>query len=185
MATPATKPQFSVFECRSPLLKGPALPKEPTSVSALTKSIPECNKPYHFLLVDDNIINLRIFSRVLRKLFPKASVRAIQDSLSLELTEELFLRFDCVFLDIDMPLVTGIDIATTLRSFSALDHVGLIAVTTRALPADLELYESIGFDHTFPKPSNATFAQMMAEISQVINVRGALRDGTQAAEAKA
>lgn len=188
MATPITKQSVPAFKCRSPMVT-----PSPTATPEPVKTIPfpiskieapkfenkfqGSDKPYHFLLVDDNAINLRIFARVLKKLFPRALVRCVQDSLALELTEELFSRFDCVFLDIDMPLVTGIDIATTLRGFPTLDHVGLIAVTTRALLSDMELYDSIGFDHTFPKPLNASYNDILAKIEQVVSVRGALREG--------
>lgn len=188
MATPITKQSVSAFKCRSPMVTpSPTTTPEPvkalpTFARAKLEPVPfvSSDKPYNFLLVDDNIINLRIFGRILRKLFPKAAVKSVQDLLLLELTEELFENYDCVFLDIDMPVVTGIEIATKLRGFPTLDHVGLIAVTTRALLADMELYENIGFDHTFPKPMNVSYSDMIKKIEQVVSVRGALRAGTQA-----
>uniref|UniRef100_A0A0L0P6S4 Stress response regulator protein 1 n=1 Tax=Candidozyma auris TaxID=498019 RepID=A0A0L0P6S4_CANAR len=173
MVALVSKPVAGVFECRSPMVTPSP---EPVKLKKV-ESVPfvASDKAYHFLLVDDNIIYLRIFARILRKLFPQALVRAIQDLLVLELTEELFLRFDCVFLDIDMPRVTGIDVATQLRSFLSLDHVGLVAVTTKALLSDMELYESIGFDHTFPKPLNVAHGDLLEKIEQVVSVRGALK----------
>lgn len=179
MAAPITNQSMSAFKCLPHLVK-PTTTADPVKTlfpigKIETPKLQVSDKPYHFLLVDDNIINLRILARTLKRLFPRALVRSVQDLLVLELTEELFSRFDCVFLDIDMPLVTGIDIATKLRSFPALDHVGLVAVTTRALLSDMELYESIGFDHTFPKPVNARSGEFLNKIEQVVSVRGALR----------
>lgn len=128
-------------------------------------------EPYTFLLVDDNIVNLRIFSRVLGKLFPKASIRAIQDLALLQLSADALGHYHIIFLDIEMPLVTGTEIAATVRSTLALDHVGLVAVTTRFLMADLELYDRLGFDFTFPKPIDFSYRYMLERIERVLGAR--------------
>lgn len=121
--------------------------------------------PYNFLLVDDNEINLRIFSRMLQKLYPRASVGTLQESRHLETTEAALLHFDIIFLDIEMPHVTGTDIATRVRSLSGLDHVALVAVTTRYSSRDLELYCLVGFDYTIPKPlENHNYIQRKVDL---------------------
>lgn len=105
---------------------------------------------YLFLIVDDNVLNLRIFNRVLKKLFPKARIDTVQDStlvLSLQLD-----TYHVIFLDIEMPEVTGVDIARSVRGNNKLDQTGLIAVTTRHMSSDVQLYNLCGFDYTIPKP---------------------------------
>lgn len=110
------------------------------------------NGTYNFLLVDDNEINLRILLRMLRKLFPCANVRTVQESHTVETSEDALLHYDIIFLDIEMPKVTGTEIATKIRLVPQLDHVALVAVTTRCMLADMELYRLCGFDLTFRKP---------------------------------
>lgn len=157
------------LDCRVPL------PRPTFSSSTVVDSFTPSEKQYKFLLVDDNLINLRIFSRILRKLFPKSTVSAIQDSTSIQMTESFFRQYDCIFLDIDMPIVTGLDIASKVRGFLNLDTKGLIAVTTRSLHHDLDLYESLGFDHCFPKPVAFSYPYLLEKIEEVVKVRAALK----------
>lgn len=129
------------------------------------------NQPYSFLLVDDNEINLRIFRRMLLKLFPNASVRTVQESALVEISHRTLLHYHLIFLDIEMPIVTGTEIALKVRSSRELDQVGLIAVTTKYLCADLELYEKLGFDFTFRKPVEYPTNYILQKIEQVLQTR--------------
>lgn len=131
-------------------------------------------KEYLFLLVDDNIINLRILSRILMRLFPKASVVSVQDLSLLTLTSDVLCKYHCIFLDIEMPHVTGLDIASFVRQNSCLDNVGLVAVTTRALMQDLVLYDSLGFDHCFEKPVPHSDVFVLRRIEHIVEERAAL-----------
>lgn len=128
-------------------------------------------RPYLFLLVDDNEINLRILERVLAKLFPNAAIRTVQDSALVCVNPQALLHYHVIFLDIEMPIVTGVDIATHVRSNPLLDHVGLIAVTTRSMAADLELYTRCGFDFTFPKPVDHSYGYILLQVEQVLRAR--------------
>lgn len=130
--------------------------------------LPE-NDQYRFLVVDDNVIYLRIFKRVLHKLFPTATVDVLQLSTAVDVHS--LLQYHIVFLDIEMPDVTGVDIARSVRSCPSLDTVGLIAVTTRHLLSDLQLYQQCGFDHTFPKPVGLNQGNIFEQILRVLENR--------------
>lgn len=131
--------------------------------------------PYSFLLVDDNEINLRIFRRILLKLFPNASICTVQDPALVEISHTTLLQYHVIFLDIEMPIVTGTEFALRVRSSRELDHVGLIAVTTKYLCADLELYEKLGFDFTFRKPVEYPTNYILRQVEQVLAIRGSGR----------
>lgn len=139
----------------------------PVSKSALGL-VPNQNA-YEFLVVDDNEINLRIFRRVLKKLFPNSLVDTIQDSR--EVKPENLLLYKIVFLDIEMPNVTGVDIATAVRLRPALETLGLVAVTTKSSAEDLKIYEGCGFDLTIPKPVHRGYSGILREIEQVLEMR--------------
>lgn len=126
---------------------------------------------YNFLLVDDNHINLRILGRILAKLFPKSKVTEVQRLSLVELSAKLLQRYDVVFLDIDMPEVSGVDIARFVRGCKELDTVGLIAVTTRFLLQDMKLYSSVGFDYTFTKPLSFSYAYILDQVEAVLERR--------------
>lgn len=151
-------------------------PKNPVVASSYPSPIEELDQwiphmtPYTFLIVDDNEINLRILSRMLRKLYPIASVRTVQHSAAVETTETALLHFDIIFLDIEMPQVSGTEIAARVRGQKELDHVALVAFTTRYSSLDLDLYRRVGFDYTFGKPlENHNFIQQKVE--QVLRMR--------------
>ncbi|KAK6204595.1 uncharacterized protein RJT21DRAFT_117040 [Scheffersomyces amazonensis] len=146
--------------------------------------------PFKFLIVDDNVINIKILERILSKLYPKSSVKSLQDSTKVM----QYLNnheVDMLFLDIEMPEVTGIDIACSLRHTHRHSHshmaskphkihhnntknfkdMGIIAVTTRSLPEDLELYSEIGIDHTFSKPLGYKYDYFSNTIDKIIELR--------------
>lgn len=131
--------------------------------------LPQKSEDYHFLIVDDNEINLRIFRRVLQRLYPRATVDVLQLSTAVKI--ESLLDYHIVFLDIEMPDVTGVDIARSVRSCPDLDTVGLIAVTTRHMLEDIQLYQLCGFDHTFPKPVSPSHGHILDEITRVLQSR--------------
>lgn len=120
-----------------------------------------------FLLVDDNFINLKILERVLFKLYPNCAIIKTQDSMKImELVH--VQHFDAVFLDIEMPGLTGIQLAQLMRSDKKFDQVGIIAVTTKNLPTDRLIYQQAGIDHTLAKPLNYTFDHIITCIDEVL-----------------
>lgn len=124
--------------------------------------------PLKFLLVDDNIINLKILARILLRIYPHLFIVQVQD-----LTNVMKLigqeRFDVVFLDIEMPYMSGTDIAAAIRSTPDLyAQLGLIAVTTKHLPCDLEEYGRLGIDFTLSKPLNYSYNYISACIESVM-----------------
>ncbi|KAG7662638.1 SRR1 [[Candida] subhashii] len=126
--------------------------------------------PYNFLIVDDNLINLKILNRILSKIYPRSTITQIQDS---RLVKDILTvnKFDVVFLDIEMPEVTGIDLAQHIRLDSTKNNWGLIAVTTMNSPSDLKLFKSIGIDYTFSKPMTWGLDVIGDIIDSVIELR--------------
>lgn len=168
--SPASDQKLGYFASKTPDPLAMAPNPYPSPIEDEEAFIPNTEE-FLFLLVDDNAINLRIFSRVLQKLFPNAHIRTIQDSASLHWSAENLLHYHIIFLDIEMPIVTGTQIATKVRSTPALDHVGLFAVTTRFLQGDMELYDQLGFDFTFPKPIDFSYGYMLDRIERVLTTR--------------
>lgn len=131
-------------------------------------------RPYEtvrFLCVDDNEINLRILVRVLQRLYPNCEIDLLVMSHTITISEDSLQHYDAIFLDIEMPLVTGIDLARAVRRLAGLNHVAVIAVTTKFLRGDVLFYETTGFDLTIPKPFLFGYSHMRNHINEAMVVR--------------
>ncbi|EGW34139.1 uncharacterized protein SPAPADRAFT_148597 [Spathaspora passalidarum NRRL Y-27907] len=126
--------------------------------------------PYKFLIVDDNIINLKILNRILKKIYPRAEVTQVQDSTKVKPMLET-ATFDVVFLDIEMPKVNGIELAQHMRYNSKFDKWGVIAVTTLTSARDLRIFKSCGIDYTFDKPMKVGLNEIGRIIDEIIDQR--------------
>lgn len=138
----------------------------PIELEDYKKFTPNTNE-YRFLLVDDNFINLKILERILLKLYPKCTIVKTQDStkiMPLIHTQ----HFDVVFLDIEMPVLTGIQLAKMIRMDDRFKPVGIIAVTTKSLAKDRIIYQQAGIDHTLAKPLNYSFNHIISCIENVL-----------------
>lgn len=124
-----------------------------------------------FLCVDDNEINLRILVRVLQRLYPNCEIDLLVLSHTVAVSEQTLLHYDAIFLDIEMPLVTGVDLAREVRRLEGLNHVAVIAVTTKYLRGDVLFYEATGFDLTIPKPFLYGHSHMRTHINEAMVVR--------------
>lgn len=126
-----------------------------------------CEKEYRFLVVDDNWINVEILTRILRKLFPNSFIIKIQDSTKV-MTKMEQVSFDAVFLDIEMPQITGIELAQRIKTHEKNYNIPLIAVTSRNSYDDIRLFERSGFSFTLNKPLNYKLEFLLDAISWIL-----------------
>lgn len=122
------------------------------------------------LMVDDNIVNRRV-------------LRALLDEHEFEFTEaengQIALdvmaqtAFDLVLLDVNMPVLDGVETIKAIRQSEVLHHTPVIALTANAMIGDREKYTSLGMDGYVSKPVN--YDELMAEINRVVQERHTLR----------
>lgn len=62
--------------------------------------------------------------------------------------------FDGVIIDLALPGMDGLELLTAIRSYSAYDHLKLIAITAFHSPELKSRATRAGFDAYFPKPLN-------------------------------
>lgn len=131
-----------------------------TPVSTPSHSFTPNPEPFEFVLVDDNPINLRILEKLLRKLFPMLRHRVFADPYKAlhhmykvqQCTDaEGYEQPHVLFLDIEMPGLLGVELVNMLGT-KCRALMAVVAVTCRASPDDLLLYEQAGVDHVFRKP---------------------------------
>lgn len=140
----------------------------PTSVNTPVsddKSYMPLTSSHKFMCVDDNKINLRILSKLIGKLYPYSEIHTTTNPLE-ALTMIDQNNYDLCFIDIEMPELSGKELASRVRCTH--HSLGLIAVTTKASPEDVLQYESLGIDSTFAKPLQCPYNQIMDCVDSVI-----------------
>ncbi|TFF63465.1 MAG: response regulator [Promethearchaeota archaeon] len=101
-------------------------------------------------IVEDNEKNMKLFRAIL-KLIPDAKIfEETQGDLGLELIKTG--DPDLIILDIQLPVINGIEICTELRKIEKFKDLPIIAVTSFAMKGDKERILEAGFDEYISKP---------------------------------
>ncbi|KAF4624564.1 hypothetical protein G7Y89_g13605 [Cudoniella acicularis] len=133
-------------------IKAPDQPSEngkPSNPSTTTES-----KEMRVLLVEDNEINLKLLVATMRKLKITHST-AMNGLEALNTYKDCRGQFDVIFMDISMPVMSGIDSARHIRRYEKdekLEPTKLIALTGAANPATRQEAFSSGVDLYLTKP---------------------------------
>ncbi len=113
--------------------KGSPFPFPAASLKRALASDFAKKRPLHVLVADDNKINRKVIRVILEKLgYPCSEAENGEEALKLFKSE----MFDYIFMDLDMPEVTGIEAAKSIRSLEhgraseeAIPESEIIAVT--------------------------------------------------------
>lgn len=103
----------------------------------------------NLLVVDDNLEVAEALAMMLEvgghKVVVARNAQAAFEQIKLEVP-------DAIYLDIEMPGISGIELAVRLREQEKTRHTTLIAVTGHGLPAYMEDALEAGFQHFLMKP---------------------------------
>jgi len=112
---------------------------------------PGSQSRFEVLLVEDNAVNQKLVNVLLRKLnYAVTSVANGQEAL-----QELQKRsFDLILMDIQMPVMGGIEATETIRKEEERTgrHVPIVAMTAHAMAGDRERMLAAGMDGYISKP---------------------------------
>ncbi len=106
------------------------------------------------LVAEDNKVNQRVVALFLEKLGLKPSI--VENGKD---AHELFAKdpFDVVLMDIQMPVVDGIEATKLIRSFEECNGQKkslIIGISAHYMVDDEKIYSDAGFDKMIPKPIN-------------------------------
>ncbi|NPA59270.1 MAG: response regulator, partial [Epsilonproteobacteria bacterium] len=111
-------------------------------------------KDLHALVTEDNVINQKLIKRVLEDFGLQVSI-ANNGKEALNILEKEHDKFDIIFMDIQMPVMGGIDATQHIIEFEkekGLKHIPIVALTANALQGDREKYLNAGMDDYVSKP---------------------------------
>ncbi|MEM9899087.1 MAG: response regulator, partial [Pseudomonadota bacterium] len=130
-------------------IKPDAMPAAETERGLDAALLPKTNV-LGVLLVDDNAINRKIGSKILRRLQYEPMV---VESAAQAITACEEQRFDVVFMDIEMPEMDGVTATAELRKrLPEHSHPYVVALTANAMAQDRESYLRSGMDDYLSKP---------------------------------
>jgi len=107
--------------------------------------------PLKVLLAEDNIVNQKVATTLLKKLGHKVTV-AENGKEAVEHWEKG--EFDLIVMDIQMPEMDGMEATKFIRENEADKHIPIIALTAHAIEGDKERFLDAGMDGYLSKPIN-------------------------------
>ncbi len=129
------------------------------------------------LVVEDNIVNQEVARRILDKLRCKVS---FAENGKAAVTYVSNKRFDCIFMDCQMPVMDGYETTRRIREGECGElnkHVFISAMTAHAMSGDRERCLNAGMNHYVSKPIGIKDVQNALEMSLLKTARGTTQIG--------
>ena len=161
-----TKP-IRLPDLRSTLLAALEMDSENAVHTAIAVNpVPPSVKRLAVLLVEDNLINQQLAVRLLEKSGHNVKV-CDNGKEALNLIEAE--KFDVVLMDVQMPVMDGIEACMAIRAREALsgEHLPVIAMTANVMEGDRERCLAAGMDDYISKPIQSK--KLMDSIESVLN----------------
>jgi len=103
------------------------------------------------LVAEDNLVNQKVISLMLKKIGQNVTiVNNGKEAVGLFKKK----KFDIILMDIQMPVMDGLEAAKTIRELEELTgkHIPIVALTANAMKGDRENFLNAGMDDHVPKP---------------------------------
>ena len=126
----------------------------PASIAQLGDAFPTANtnRPLRALVVDDNVTNRLLMSKVLTSFGVQVDVAA-DGAQGVEAVEKQ--SYDVVYMDIHMPGMDGLEAATKIRGLGLKEkEMPIVALTALAMAGDRERFLAAGMTDYLSKPIN-------------------------------
>ncbi|KAF9358087.1 hypothetical protein BGX26_002508 [Mortierella sp. AD094] len=144
----------------------------------LDMALQQSNHKIKVMIVDDNPINLTTLSRVLQVHFAETVELAAVMTSGIAALERLSKEdFDLILMDIDMPVLTGVETTIAIRQptpeYPILEQnqkVPIVAVTTSDGQSQRELYQQVGMSGCVSKP--IVISKLRSAIENTVNSTG-------------
>jgi CheY-like chemotaxis protein len=101
------------------------------------------------LVAEDNLVNQKVALRMLEKLGCRADVAG---NGQLAVSAAAAKRYDLIFMDVQMPVMDGLEATRAIRRAQPLHGPYIVAMTADVMPGDRERCIAAGMDDYMPKP---------------------------------
>ncbi|WP_343639953.1 response regulator [Chryseobacterium sp.] len=103
------------------------------------------------LLVDDNVVNMVLNNRIMRSLAPGIHLTEAVNGLQ-ALEECRKKQFSIIMMDVQMPVMSGIEATRNIRMLPGYEHIPIIGVTAGNVLGEKEKCLEAGMNDFLPKP---------------------------------
>jgi len=143
----------SVFWCELGSSSAPHLsfPSEKTEAS-VTSPLPPGARIRTLLYVEDNPANLRLVEQIIARHPDIRLLTAVNGTLGIEMA--CASQPDVILMDINLPDISGIEAFKILRADPDTARIPIVAVSAKAMPADIAMGLKAGFFRYLTKPIN-------------------------------
>jgi CheY-like chemotaxis protein len=121
----------------------------------------------NILLIDDDIDDQEIFTTALEEVSPSLQCTALSDAkTALEKLETNELRPDVIFLDLNMPIMSGQQFLTEIKKRDQLQEIPVIIFSTSSNLSTIAHTKALGAAHFVTKPGS--FAALVELLKPLI-----------------
>ena len=136
-----------VFHASFPVDARPAAPTRPAQ-----DRIQVARKRLHILLVEDNVVNQKVATRLLERMGHRIDIAS--DGRQAVSAVQV-VKYDLVLMDCQMPIMDGYAAAQAIRGLECGRHLPIVAMTAHAMPEDRRRCLDAGMDEYMAKPISA------------------------------
>jgi CheY-like chemotaxis protein len=134
--------------------------------------VPDTGARRTVLYVEDNPANLKLVEEIVRFRSDLRLISAQDGHLGIEMARRH--APDLILMDINLPMVNGVEAMRMLRNDPRTSHIPVIALTANAMPRDIERGIAAGFFRYLTKPINIDeFTDAVDSTLAWIEARGA------------
>ena len=117
------------------------------------------------LLIDDDEDDQHIFCKALESVYPHIQCD-VANSGKEGIHLSLLHPYDLIFLDLNMPLMSGFDCLAALKKSPKTKNIMVIIISTSNRPEDIERSMKLGAATYFVKPSS--FNQLLERLNSIL-----------------
>lgn len=120
------------------------------------------NKKLNILIVDDSAVNRKLLKEILERLYHTVTLRVNGEEAVNIILQSPENTYDLIFMDIDMPIMNGIEASKQIRTKYNRNVLPIIACTSRKSKQDIEAFQMAEINYHIVKPITPT------KISEII-----------------
>lgn len=146
-------------------------PNAPTKIEEVSEEISLADEDFgqdafNILLADDNTVNMALNVRLIEHLLPACTTKAVENGLEAvdACTKE---HFDLILMDIQMPIMDGLEATRKIRKLSGYEAVPIIGITAGNVLGEREKSLEAGMNDFLTKPIKR--AEFKKAIKQLLN----------------